>query len=204
MIRDGKRAISRELIRFMELIDEMCTESQVVTVKSVRFGKNSNKSVINERKFLENLKNQTKYVNEVDERFNLGNPRKVGVGQIRIGDLTKSQPKVKKNVSFDENGNVYRLFKSSRNPVLSDGSGSSNGDGEEGEVEEIGVSSKETEVEDEESSEMSENEMDPRKNLRTRVHHMTEKKQPDRENDDDDEDDSCVFCSIASKNGVLS
>ncbi|KAJ0843880.1 putative IQ motif, EF-hand binding, BAG domain, BAG family molecular chaperone regulator/7/8 [Helianthus annuus] len=201
MIRDGKRAISRELIRFMEMLDEMCTESQVIAVKNVRFGKNGSKFVINERKFLENLKNQIKYVKEVDERFNLENPRKAGgVGQNRIGDLTKSQgksqPKVKKNVSFDDNGNVYRLFKSSRNPVLSDGSGSSNGDDEEieaeVEVEEIGVSSKETEVEEDESSEMSENEMDPRKNLRTRIHRTTEKKQPDQE-DDDDEDDSFVF-----------
>ncbi|KAM0055447.1 putative IQ motif, EF-hand binding, BAG domain, BAG family molecular chaperone regulator/7/8 [Helianthus debilis subsp. tardiflorus] len=199
MIRDGKRAISRELIRFMEVLDEMCTESQVIAVKNVRFGKNGSKFVINERKFLENLKNQMKYFKGVDERFNLENPRKAGgVGQIRIGDLTKSQgksqPKAKKNVSFDENGNVYRLFKSSRNLVSSDGSGSSNGDDEEvvAEVEEIGVSSKETEVEEDESSEMSENEMDPRKNLRTRIHRTTEKKQPDQE-DDDDEDDSFVF-----------
>ncbi|KAI7756497.1 hypothetical protein M8C21_014486, partial [Ambrosia artemisiifolia] len=200
MIRDGKRSISRELIRFMELIDEMCTESQVITVKNVRFGKNSKNSVINERKLLEILKKQRKYVNEVDEeRFNLENPRKVGLGQIRIANLAKSQgksqPKTKKNVSFDEDGNVYRLFKSSCNPVLSDGSGSSNGDDEEVkvEVEEIGVSSKETEVEEDESSEMSENEMDPRKNLRTRIHRTTEKKQPDQEEDDDDEDDSFVF-----------
>ncbi|KAI3824082.1 hypothetical protein L1987_05530 [Smallanthus sonchifolius] len=64
------------------------------------------------------------------------------------------------------------------------------------EVEEIGVCSKETEVvEDDESLEMSENEVDPRKNLRTRIHHMTKKNQPDEgdDDDDDDEDDSFVF-----------
>ncbi|KAK9049045.1 hypothetical protein SSX86_031988 [Deinandra increscens subsp. villosa] len=199
MIRDGKRAISRELIRFMEVIDEMCVESQVITVKNVRFGKNSKKSGsgvlgYDERKLLERLKNHRKNVDEVDESFDVEIPRKDGVPRIRIGDLShltksqsKSQPKVKKNVRFDEDGNVYRLIKSKHNQVSSDGSDGSNGDEEE--VEEIGVFSKEAEVEEDDSSEISENEMDPRKNLRTRIHHTTKKNQPDEEVDVDDEDE---------------
>ncbi|XP_076922318.1 BAG family molecular chaperone regulator 8, chloroplastic-like [Bidens hawaiensis] len=182
MIRDGKRSISRELIRFMELIDD---EKQVISVKSVGFGKNSKKAAsrdfgYQERKFLENLKNARK----CDENG-------PSVSQIRKVDLGPSQPKVKKNVSFDENGNVYRLFKSGHDP---DGSDDSNGDDGEVEVEEIGISLKDTEVEEEdESSEMSGNEMDhPRKNLRTRVHRRIKKNRPDQE-EEDDEADSFVF-----------
>ncbi|KAK1423344.1 hypothetical protein QVD17_18643 [Tagetes erecta] len=190
MIRDGKRSISRELIRFMELIDEMCVESEVIRVKNVRFGQNSKKSM-----------------DSVSRVFGLKNQRKCA-GQIRIGELTKSQgksqQKVKKNVKFDEDGNVYRLFKSSNNQVLSGGSSNVGDDEEEVEVEEIGVCSKEPEVEEDESSEMSENEMDQRKNLSARIHQLSKKIQRDQDagdngedddndDDDDDEDDSFVF-----------
>ncbi|KVI02580.1 BAG family molecular chaperone regulator 8, chloroplastic [Cynara cardunculus var. scolymus] len=222
MIRDGKRLISRELIRFMELIDEMSTENHVISVKNVRFCKNGKKSVIlqreqkirasgsrvlgdddDERKFPQNLNNQSKRKIRVSlvpkgeeeelESLELENPRKP---QNRIGGLMKNQPKVKKTVSFSENGNVYRLIKSSHSHVSSDDSDSSNG-GEEV-VEEIGVSSKETEVGDQDSSEMSENEMDPRKNLGTRMNHSTKNRQSDQEHnkeddDDDDDDDDFVF-----------
>lgn len=203
MIRDGKRSITRELIRFMDLIDQ-------ISVKNVRISKirASSSRVFddNERKLAENLKKRINKIRvssvpktEEDEleSLEIENPRKVGVSLIRNGGLTKSQPKVKKNVSFDENGNVYRLIKRNRSLVLSDGSDSSNGDDEK--VEEIGVSSKETEVveveEDDDSSEMSENEMDPRKNLSTRINHTTQKNQPHQEVDEDEEeqDDSFVF-----------
>lgn len=221
MIRDGKRSISRELIRFMEFIDEMSTENHVISVKNVRFSKNGKKSVIlqreqkirasgsrvlggdddDERKFPKNPSNQTKKnvrvssvpkVEEEAESLELENPRKP---QNRFGGLMKNQPKGKKTVSFSENGNVYRLIKSSHSYASSDDTDSSNG-GEEEEVEEIGVSSKETEVEDEDSSEMSENEMDPRKNLGTRMNHSTKKHQSDQEQneeDDDEDDDNFVF-----------
>lgn len=33
IIRDGKRSISQELIQFMELIDEICVESEVIRAK---------------------------------------------------------------------------------------------------------------------------------------------------------------------------
>ncbi|KAI3699702.1 hypothetical protein L2E82_44159 [Cichorium intybus] len=225
MIRDGKRSISRELIRFMELIDEISTESRVISVKNIRLSKDGNQSVIlqrehktrasgsralgdgnDERKIYENLKNQTKKSNRVssipkveEEKFESENPRKHGVSQDRIGALLKSQLKAKKNVSFDEKGNVYRIINTKHSPVSSDESESSNGDDEQ--VEEIGVSSKEPEVEEEDSSEMSENEMDPRKNLRTRTDHTTNKNHPDEEGEEDEDeeeeeeedDDSFVF-----------
>ncbi|KAL7608554.1 hypothetical protein Lser_V15G12965 [Lactuca serriola] len=226
MIRDGKRSISRELIRFMEFIDEISTESRVISVKNIRFSKNGKQSVIlqrehkirasgsralgddrDERKSSENLRTQIKKPNRVSsvpkaeeekvEIFEVENPRKHGVSQSRIGCLVKNQPKVKKNVSFDEKGNVYRVINRKHSPVSSGESDSSNGDDEE--VEEIGVSSKEPEIEEEDSSEMSENEMDPRKNLGTRIHNTTNKNQPDQEGDDEEEEeeeeeeDSFVF-----------
>ncbi|XP_076955803.1 BAG family molecular chaperone regulator 8, chloroplastic-like [Bidens hawaiensis] len=179
MIRDGKRSISRELIRFMELID---AEKQVFSVKNV----NSSKKEFGyqERKFLDNLRNARKCVNRVDENGS-------GVSQIRKGDLGKTQPTVKKNVTFDENENVCRLFKSGYGRVSSDNG--NDDDDDEVEVEEIGVSLKDTEVEEDESSEMSGNDMDLRKNLRTRAHHRIKKNQPDQEEDDDDEGDTFVF-----------
>lgn len=223
MIRDGKRSISRELIRFMEFIDEISTESRVISVKNVRFSKNGKKSVILQReqklrdsgsrvlgdddndderksKSPQDLNNQSKKntrvssVPNVEEEVEIENPRKPGVSQNRFGGLMKNQPKVKKTVSFSENGNVYRLIKSSHSHASSNDSDSSN-DGEE-EVEEIGVSSKETEVEDEDSSEMSDNVMDPRKNLGTRMNHSIKKHQSDQEDneeDEDEDDDDFVF-----------
>ncbi|KAI3665846.1 hypothetical protein L6452_44481 [Arctium lappa] len=213
MIRDGKRSISRELIRFMEFIDEISTENNLISVKNVRFSKNGEKSVIlqreqkirpsssrvlsdnddDERKFPQNLNNQSKknirvssipnVEEEVDE---IESPRKP---RNRFGALMKNQSNGKKSVSFSENGNVYRLIKSNHSHGSSDEI-----DSEEDEVEEIGVSSKETEVEDEDSSEMSENEMDPRKNLGTRMNHSMKTHRSDQErNEEDDDEDGFVF-----------
>ncbi|XP_071694691.1 BAG family molecular chaperone regulator 8, chloroplastic [Rutidosis leptorrhynchoides] len=209
MIRDGKKSISRELIRFMELIDEISNESELISVKNVRFSTNGKKSVIlqkqdkfrvsgnNERNYSEKLKNQIKKMNILS--LDVENPRIEAL--LKSQRVVKSQPKAKKNVSFDENGNVYRLIKSKHSHVSSDGSDSSNGDGEE--VEEIGVSSKETDVVvEDDSSETSENDVDPRKISGTRIHNPAQKNQPDEDNDDeednddiddDEEDNSFVF-----------
>lgn len=203
MIRDGKRSITRELIQFMELIDEMLKEIEVISVKNVRFGKKIRASGCrvfgnNNIKITKNLKNQFKNVRvslEEEEEVKT-NPRKAAsVTQNRIQSLLKSQrvdksqPKVKKNVRFDENGNVFRLIKRNYSQDSSDDNDIID-DGDDEVVEEIGVSSKETEVEEEEdSSEMSENENDPRKNLQTRISQTTQKSQPEHESDENDDDE---------------
>ncbi|PWA94940.1 DYW domain-containing protein [Artemisia annua] len=187
MIRDGKRSVSRELIRFMELIDEISMENELISIRKVKIGKTGNKSVILQREsrirgsgsrvhdddlrnLAENLKSRIVKLNGVEKR------REVG-GLMKSQRVVKSQPKVKKNVSFDEDGNVYRLIERKRGVVLSDGSESSNGDDEV--VEEIGVSNENgVEEEEEDSSEMSENEMDPRENLGTRTYQASKTNQP--------------------------
>ncbi|PWA85181.1 IQ motif, EF-hand binding site-containing protein [Artemisia annua] len=188
MIRDGKRSVSRELIRFMELIDEISMENELISIRKVKFGKTGNKSVILQREsrirgsgsrvhdddlrnLAENLKSRIVKLNGVEKR------REVG-GLMKSQRVVKSQPKVKKNVSFDEDGNIYRLIERKRGAVLSDGSDSSNADDEV--VEEIGVSKENgVEEEEEDSSEMSENEMDPRKNLGTRTYQASKTNQPE-------------------------
>lgn len=204
MIRDGKRSVSRDLIRFMELIDEISMENELISIRKVKIGKTGNKSVILQREsrirgsgsrvhdddlrnLAENLKNRIEKLNGVGKRREDG-------GSMKSQRVVKSQPKVKKNVSFDEDGNVYRLIERKCGAVLSDGSESSNGD-DEVVVEEIGVSKENgVEEEEEDSSEMSENEMDPRKNLGTRINQTSKTNQPGQEEeDDDDEEDGDDF-----------
>lgn len=195
MIRDGKRSVSRDLIRFMELIDEISMENELISIRKVKIGKTGNKSVILQREsrirgsgsrvhgddlrnLAENLKSRIEKLNGVEKL------REVG-GLMKSQRAVKSQPKVKKNVSFDEDGNVYRLIERKRGAVLSDGSESSNAD-DEVVVEEIGVS-KENGVED--SSEMSENEMDPRKNLGTRIYQTSKTNQPGQQEEEEEEEE---------------
>nr|XP_043606818.1 BAG family molecular chaperone regulator 8, chloroplastic [Erigeron canadensis] len=195
MIRDGKRSITRELIKFMDLIDEICMESPLISVKNVRFNKKNGVVLQAEKKIRVSSENEKKISEILKNRIRNKN---------RIEGLLKSEPKTKKNVRFDENGNVYRLIERKNSHVSS--SDGSEEEEEEEVVEEIGVSSKEMEVEvenekeDESSLEMSENEMDPRKNLQTRIDDLTKKIQlsqkcDDEEEDeaDDDGDDSFVF-----------
>ncbi|GKB77896.1 BAG family molecular chaperone regulator 8, chloroplastic [Tanacetum coccineum] len=128
------------------------------------------------------------------EKLNGVGKRKDDGGSMKSQRVVKTQPKVKKNVSFDEDGNVYRLIERKRGLVLSDASESSNGD-DEVVVEEIGVSKENgVEEEEEDSSEMSENEMDPRKNLGTRIYQTSKTNQPGQEEEDEEEDgDDFVF-----------
>lgn len=225
MIRDGKRSISRELIGFMEFIDEVSLKRHVLysnrAVKNVGFGRNvtkprvmlgdhrkrtvdSGRSDGDERKLLEELCNRVQKIEEFSRVYE-EEEEDVGVGnqgvsingnrtgsQNRIGGLVKRQggvqvqvqPKVKKNVSFVENGNVYRVIRSSHGPGSSgdcdsfDENDLVDGEGELmnnlcREVEEIGVSPKEAEedneeaaTEDEESPQVTDEERDPRRNMR--------------------------------------
>lgn len=156
MIRDGKRSISRDLVRFLELIDEVAVKRHglsLKTVKNVSFGyPNVNKSRVlatkirslgEQREMLEKLRARVENISgfsrvsqndEEDvelEGFQQAsdndeeNPRIVisrKTGQIRNGVLVKRngvQSRVKKSVSFAENGNMYRVFSNSHEPISS-------------------------------------------------------------------------------------
>ncbi|KAM2858791.1 hypothetical protein COP2_024287 [Malus domestica] len=188
IVRDGKRLISRDLVRFLEFIDGVVMKRHGLSlkaVKNVRFGQNVNKSRVlpakcggdlgrDQREKIENLRDRIEkirgfarvsendeedvelegfqHVSDEDEE-NLRLRFKNGVLVKRQG----LQPKVKKNVSFSENDNVYRVISNSDEPVSSgDGSDSSDDHGELignlcSEVEEVKAFVQETEEDDEEA-----------------------------------------------------
>ncbi|ONI19084.1 hypothetical protein PRUPE_3G257800 [Prunus persica] len=185
IVRDGKRSISRDLVRFMEFIDGVVMKRHGLSLKAVknaRFGQNVNKSRVlptkcddlgrDQREMIGKLRDRIEkirgfarvsendeedvelegfqHVSDEDEE-NLMTRFKNGVLVKRHG----LQPKVKKNVSFAENGNVYRVFSNSDEPVSSgDGSDSSDDHGElvenlRSEVEDVKGFAQETEDDDE-------------------------------------------------------
>ncbi|KAI5340853.1 PREDICTED: BAG family molecular chaperone [Prunus dulcis] len=185
IVRDGKRSISRDLVRFMEFIDGVVMKRHGLSLKAVknaRFGQNVNKSRVlptkcddlgrDQREIIGKLRDRIEkirgfarvsendeedvelegfqHVSDEDEE-NLMTRFKNGVLVKRHG----LQPKVKKNVSFAENGNVYRVFSNSDAPVSSgDGSDSSDDHGElvenlRSEVEDVKGFAQETEDDDE-------------------------------------------------------
>lgn len=185
IVRDGKRSISRDLVLFLEFIDGVVMKRHGLSLKAVkkaRFGQNVNKSRVlptkcddlgrDQREMIGKLRDRIEkirgfarvsendeedvelegfqHVSDEDEE-NLMTRFKNGVLVKRHG----LQPKVKKNVSFAENGNVYRVFSNSDEPVSSgDGSDSSDDHGElvenlRSEVEDVKGFAQETEDDDE-------------------------------------------------------
>ncbi|CAK9186035.1 unnamed protein product [Ilex paraguariensis] len=221
MIRNGKKKIRRELIRFVELIDGVSVKRNELSsrlVKDARWLGSDNKSRVlygdyrggavdckdlgrDKRVLLEKIRGQVEKIHgfsrvseEEDEKdMELENPsifrhRNCGVLQHSRGGLVNRhdgvEAKVKKSVSFAENGNVYKVYRSSNEPDSledcnsSDGSDSIDAERElvnnlGREIEELRVSSKETEddeethTEDRESSQISDGERDPEKDLKT-------------------------------------
>ncbi|KAM2683181.1 hypothetical protein EV1_044827 [Malus domestica] len=194
IVRDGKRSISRDLVRFLEFIDGVVMKrhglslkavKNVKGVKNVRFGQNVNKPRVlpakcgrdmgwDQREKIENLRDRIEKIRgfariaENDEEdvelegFQHDSDEDEENLRLRFknGVLVKGhglQPKVKKNVSFAENGNVYRVFSNSDEPVSGwDGSDSSDDHGEFvenrcSEVEEVKGIAQETEEDDEEA-----------------------------------------------------
>ncbi|KAK6255944.1 hypothetical protein QQP08_012535 [Theobroma cacao] len=158
MIRDGKRSVRRDLVRFLEYIDGLALKRHkhlYKYAKNVTVSGNGSKARVLRSNSGETMKKLRKRVEKLarfsgneegdeDDDVELEgfhqaidegeNPRistngKVGVcvTQNRNGGvLVKrqgSQPRVKKTVSFAENGNVYRII-SSGNEVSSCGDGS--------------------------------------------------------------------------------
>lgn len=146
MIRDGKRSIRIDIIRFIEFIDGVSkkrSEISSIELKNARFGRTGNKSRVlyggqkistadfremagDERVLVEKLRGRVEKIHgfsrvseddydEEEEGIELENPRifingNVSASHNREGGLVKRQggvqPKVKKNVSFADNGNV--------------------------------------------------------------------------------------------------
>ncbi|KAL0015649.1 hypothetical protein SO802_002718 [Lithocarpus litseifolius] len=158
MIRDGKRSISRDLVRFLEFIDGVAVKRTGLSfkaMKNMRFGHpNCNKGSVlgtkirslgGQREVTQNMRARAEkiggfsraYQNDEDdvefegfqqafddeEEEEEESPRVVisgKNGQIRNGVLVKIngvQSRVKKSVSFAENGNVYRVFSNTHEPV---------------------------------------------------------------------------------------
>ncbi|KAI8020409.1 hypothetical protein LOK49_LG04G03432 [Camellia lanceoleosa] len=167
MIRDGKRSIRIDIIRFIEFIDGVSkkrSEISSIDLKNARFGRTGNKSRVlyggqkisiadfremagDERVLVEKLRGRVEKIHgfsrvseddydEEEEGIELENPRIFINGNVcashnREGGLVKRQggvqPKVKKNVSFADNGNVSRVFLSTHEPISTGDTNSSDG-----------------------------------------------------------------------------
>ncbi|XP_050230200.1 BAG family molecular chaperone regulator 8, chloroplastic [Mercurialis annua] len=162
MIRDGKRSISRVIVRFLDFIDELGgrrRESLYKPVKNVRIfrnralnSNNGNDDLSrNQKEIVEKLKERVEKIRgiyraceNVDEDVELegfqqfidddedgdgdndDDKESVKVSNVKNGILVKrssGKPRVKKFVSFDEDGNVCRVFSDTHESVL-------NGDGD--------------------------------------------------------------------------
>ncbi|KAJ7974335.1 BAG family molecular chaperone regulator 8, chloroplastic-like [Quillaja saponaria] len=151
MIRDGKRPISRDLVRFLDYVDGIAAKKRglcIKTIKNARTDKKVTKSSVlgarygedlgvDQKEMLENLRDRVERMCQIskisenvengvelegfhqvsdDDVVGGGKPsglisEKNGLSLIKNdGVLVKRQhlqPKVKKSVSFAENGNVY-------------------------------------------------------------------------------------------------
>ncbi|KAL7094676.1 hypothetical protein ACP275_11G118600 [Erythranthe tilingii] len=162
MIRNGKASVSRDLNRFFDFIDGVYVQRRGLSLSK---GVNV-KSVVSDSKLAEELDEEEEEQGEVIEK-----PSNEFITRDRAGLLKQRggvRPKVKKNVSFAENGKVYRVLRKAREPILEDYCDESNDrdssvDAEDEdfsrEVEEIGVSSKDDE-EDEDEDEDDEDQLE--------------------------------------------
>ncbi|KAL0343824.1 UNVERIFIED_CONTAM: BAG family molecular chaperone regulator 8, chloroplastic [Sesamum angustifolium] len=147
MIRDGKSSVRRELSKFLDFIDGFCLERRVLSSGvNVRYERNSvkNRVVNSERNMrnvqcgdlrsvnVEKLRGLVERIDRLAEELNEGESeviespgvlaKKHGVSGNKSGGLVKQhcgvQPKVKKSVSFADNGKVYRVVRRNSEPFL--------------------------------------------------------------------------------------
>ncbi|KAL8038556.1 hypothetical protein ABFS82_11G120000 [Erythranthe guttata] len=182
MIRNGKASVSRDLNRFFDFIDGVYVQrrglslSRGVNVKSIvsdSVRKTDNvKHGGQKRVQMEKLKALVSRIDKLAEELDeeeeeeeqdevIEKPSDGFTTRNRAGLLKQRggvHPKVKKNVSFAENGKVCRVLRKAREPILEDYCNESNDrdssvDAEDEdfsrEVEEIGVSSKDDDEEEE-------------------------------------------------------
>lgn len=205
MIRDGKKSITRDLVRFLEFMDGVAVKRKGLSIKAMkndRFGKNGDKSRallgskcgnldVDQRAIIGKLRDRVEKIrgfarvsDNDDEHVELEGFQHFSnddeeeecaqvvingkSGRIRNGVLMKRhevQPRVKKTVSFLEDGNLFKVSTNTRESVLNgdgtylDDSGGSSDDHEElvekicSEVEEIKSFSQSTEDDEEEHEE---------------------------------------------------
>lgn len=144
MIRDGKKSINLELTRFLDFIDGVTVKRSGFVRENVRQGESSKKSrgLYNNNKKMDNRDRKLEdLVNRIEALYNkvpqvqqedgeedeeVESPRKNVVilsrkGGFRNGGPDGIQAKVKKNVKFSEDGNVYYVPRSRNEPVVIDG-----------------------------------------------------------------------------------
>lgn len=138
MIRDGKRSIIREIIQFMELIDELTVrrcEISSIALRNARYGRTggnkirvmyADERVLGDKKLggrvekIHRFSVDSDYDHDDEGGIEIEDPRlyvngRAGYSHNRNGGFVKTPAKVKKSVSFPENGNVNRI--STREPV---------------------------------------------------------------------------------------
>ncbi|KAI3462896.1 hypothetical protein Pfo_019559 [Paulownia fortunei] len=137
MIRNGKSSLSRELNKFLDFIDGICERGNNVKSRvsngEMKMGnvKRGGLKRVNVEKLRGLVERIDKLAEELEDEEqgevsqNSNNDfmiRKHGVPTNRSGGLLKQcgvdQPKVKKNVSFAENGKVYRVLRRHYEPYL--------------------------------------------------------------------------------------
>lgn len=133
MIRDGKKSISRELVKLIEFIDGASVESYGLSSRTVKNVKHNNKSrvqVLQDMEKMESIINKylelRKSVEEEEEDEEFESPRvsvvkKSGVLQTRKGVLAKrnggANSKVSKIMSFAEDGYAFRFPQVNLKPI---------------------------------------------------------------------------------------
>lgn len=226
MIRDGKRSVTRELVRFLDFIDGVSARRHQLRNKPIRnmrtaqnasksrvlmgrVGSNCRDSGADQRELMEKLRDRVEkirgfsrvlekgeedvelegfqHLSDDEENPSISIIEKGRVSKARNGILVKRhelEPRVKKSVSFAENGNLSRVLGSTHEPVSGE-DGTSMGQTElvenlSGEVEDMGGLSRETEdddggdIESGGSSQTSDDERNPIRNLGTEDGHEVE------------------------------
>ncbi|KAK8278014.1 hypothetical protein V6Z12_D09G011300 [Gossypium hirsutum] len=145
MIRDGKRSVSKDLIQFLEYVDGLVLKRNKLlykNAKNIRVLRNgsSKPKVLRSKsgEVMEKLRDRVEKLERFStieegndvvelEGFHQGIDEAENKNKNKNGELLLKrqgiQPKVKKTVSFAENGNVYRII-SNGDEVSSSGDGS--------------------------------------------------------------------------------
>ncbi|TYH52216.1 hypothetical protein ES332_D09G012000v1 [Gossypium tomentosum] len=145
MIRDGKRSVSKDLIQFLEYVDGLVLKRYKLlykNAKNIRVLRNgsSKPKVLRSKsgEVMEKLRDRAEKLERFStieegndvvelEGFHQGIDEAENKNKNKNGELLLKrqgiQPKVKKTVSFAENGNVYRII-SNGDEVSSSGDGS--------------------------------------------------------------------------------
>ncbi|KAJ8775170.1 hypothetical protein K2173_020174 [Erythroxylum novogranatense] len=149
MIRDGKRSISRDLIKFLEFIDDLAVKRRGISLKStknasraLRLSRGCGDLTEKQKEIVENLRGRLEKISgfsrvcENDgENVELeGFVNVIGEDDHEVEDVdlsnnngvpvkrtvAQNQPRVKKAVTFVENRNVCRVYDDSHELVLNE------------------------------------------------------------------------------------